>query len=110
MTIPAETQEEAKRVIREGLDAQFKGGVRFSEVRASAMLDEDENDFLNVLVVYDGDSKSLEPRLCNSLYSEIRGRLFDIGLHSIPSISYVDKVDDAKRTDMPSAQGPSGRT
>ena len=109
MTIPAETQEKARQVIREGLDSHFKGGVRFSEIRATALLDQDENDFLNVLVVYEGDRKGLEPRLCNSLYSEIRVRLLDVGLHSIPSISYVDKIDDARRTDVASVKGPSAQ-
>ena len=109
MTIPTETQEKAKRVIWKKLDSHFKGKVRFSEIRASAMLDQDDNDFLNVLVVYEGDRKGLEPRLCNSLYSEIRGRLLDAGLHTIPSISYVDRIDDAKRTDMASVKGPSAQ-
>ena len=109
MTITAETQEKAKQVIWKGLDSHFKGRARFSEIRANAMLDQEENDFLNVLVVYEGDRKGLEPRLCNSLYSEIRGRLLDVGLHTIPSISYVDKIDDAKRTDMASVKGPSAQ-
>ena len=100
MTIPGETQEKAKRVIWDRLDSHFKGKVRFSEIRASAMVDRDDNDFLNVSVVYEGDRKGLEPRLCNSLYSEIRGCLLDVGLHTIPSISYVDKFDDARRGDV----------
>lgn len=107
MTITAETQEKAKQVIWDGLDAHFKGRVRFSEIRTDPMLDQEENDFLNVLVVYEGDRKGLEPRLCNSLYSEIRGRLLEVGLHTIPSISYVDKSDDVKRVDSASLKGPS---
>ena len=110
MTINVETQEKAKKIIWDGLDSHFRGRVRFAGIRASAMLDQDENDFLNVLVVYEGDRKGLEPRLCNSLYSEIRDRLFDIGFYTIPSISYVDKGDDAKRTATASSKGPSGRT
>ena len=109
MTITSETQEKAKQVIWEGLDSHFKGKIRFSEIRADAMLDQEENDFLNVLVVYEGDRKGLEPRLCNSLYSEIRGRLLDVGLQTIPSISYVDTRDDVKRTNSASMKGPSAQ-
>ena len=110
MTISAETQERAKQVIWKGLNSHFKGKVRFSDVRASAMLDQDEDEFLNVLVIYEGDRKGLEPRLCNSLYQEIRGPLLHIGLCTVPSISYVNKADDSMRADTTPVRGPIRQT
>ena len=98
MTISDEIQKKAKHVIWNGVNSHFKGKVRFADIYASPMLDQDEDEFLNVLVVYEGDRKGLEPHLCNSLYQEIRGQLFDIGLSTIPSISYVEKADDGKDT------------
>ncbi len=110
MTISTETQEKAKQIIWKGLNFHFNGKVRFADVHASAMLDQDQDEFLNVLVVYEGDRKNLEPRLCNSLYQEIRGQLFDIGLYTVPSISYVDKADGKKRIGTTPAHGPIRQT
>ena len=96
MTISTETQERARKIIRAGLDAQFKGRVRFADIRSSPMLDQDDEEFLNVSVIYEGDRKGLEPHLCNSLYQGIRDQLVDIGIRTVPSISYVDRADDSK--------------
>ena len=110
MTISAETQDGAKDVIRRGLKSHFKGKVSFADVHASAMLDQDQDEFLNVLVVYEGDYKRLDARLCNSFYQEIKDQLFAIGLCTVPSISYVGRADDGRRLGTTPVKGPVGQT
>ena len=110
MTISADTQARAEGIIRAGLDAQFRGKIKFADVRARPMLDQDEEEFLNVSVVYEGDRKSLEPGLCNSLYQEIEDQLLEIGVCTVPSISYIDKLDDVKRTGKTAGRGPAEQT
>ena len=105
MTISAETQDRAKDIIWRGLKAHFKGNVHFADIRASTMLDQDQDEFLNVLVVYDGNRNGLDARLCNSLYQEVRDQLVDVGLYTVPSISYVDKSDDGKQSDISASSG-----
>ena len=110
MIISTETKDRARDIIWKGLKAHFKGKVHFADIRASAMQDQDQDEFLNVLVVYDGDRNGLDARLCNSLYQEIRAQLFDVGLYTVPSISYVDKSDDGKRSGTTASSGHISQT
>ena len=61
MAISLETQEQAKEIIESGLVSLFRGKVRFDTFRARSMLDEANDEFLQVSVVYEGNREELSP-------------------------------------------------
>ena len=89
-----EAHERAKTIIRDGLDAQFQGKIRFREVRITPRLGAGDEEYLDVQVIYAGALADLNPRLLKSLYSTIEDDLRAIGIEKIPSISYREETED----------------
>ena len=96
MVIATEAQEKARDIIRADLDAQFRGKVRFGSIRITLRLGLDDEEYLDVLVVYDGRREDLQAQVLNSLYERIGDDLRVIGIDSNPSISYRDKTEDSE--------------
>ena len=69
MAITAEALEKAQNIIRDGLDAQFLGKVSFDSVRITPRPGPDDEEYLDVLVVYGSRDEVLAAQLLNSLTS-----------------------------------------
>ena len=93
MTISLEVQEKAKEIILAGLQAQSHGSVRFCDIRAERKLNAVDEEFLHAYVSYDGPREDLDVHLLNSLHEEIEPQLLEIGILTIPSVSYIDKSE-----------------
>ena len=100
MAITAEALEKAENIIRDGLDAQFLGTVNFDSVRITPRLGPDDEEYLDVLVVYDSRDGDLSAQLLNSLYERIGDDLRALGIDRSPSISYRDKTEDEPWSDL----------
>ena len=100
MAINAEALEKAQTIIREGLDVQFQGRVNFDSVRITPRPGPDDEEYLDVLVVYDSKDGDLVAQLLNSLYERIGDDLRAIGIDRSPSISYRDKTEDSEGSDL----------
>ena len=96
MVITTEAQEKAKDIIRADLEEQFRGKVRFGSIRITPRPGPDEEEYLDVLVVYDGRREDLQAQVLNSLYERIGDDLRVIGIEKTPSISYRDKTEDSE--------------
>ena len=94
MTTVQETYDEASRIIRDGLNVCFDGAVDFSEVRITPRDGADEEQYLDVQVIYDGSPSDMDPGLLNSLYHTIEDELRAIGIQEVPVISYRVKAED----------------
>ena len=100
MVITTEALEKAQDIIRAGLDAQFRGKVRFDSIRITPRPGPDDEEYLDVLVVYDNRDEDLVVQLLNSLYERIGDDLRAIGIDRNPSISYRDKSEDSAWSDL----------
>ena len=100
MVITTEAQEKAKDIIRADLDAQFRGKVRFGSIRITPRPGPDDEEYLDVLVVYEGRREDLQAQVLNSLYERIGSDLRVIGIDKNPSISYRDRTEDSERSGM----------
>jgi hypothetical protein len=104
-----ETHEKAKTIIRDGLDAQFQGKVRFREVRITPRLGAEDEEYLDIQVIYAGKPADLNPRLLNSLYGTIEDDLRAIGIEKIPSISYREETEDRELSEAMQASSLGGK-
>ena len=107
MAITTEAREKAQTIIREGLDAHFRGKVSFDSVGITPRSGPDDEDYLDVLVVYSGSDGDLAARLLNSLYERIGDDLRAIGIDASPSISYRNRTESSKLSD-PERMRPFG--
>jgi hypothetical protein len=100
MAITAEALEKVQNIIRDGLDTQFRGRVSFDSIRITPRLGPDDEEYLDVLVVYDSGDEALVAQLLNSLYERIGDDLRVIGIDKSPSISYREKSEDSEWSDL----------
>ena len=108
MPIPVEAQNKAKEIIMAGLRAQDHGNVQFIAIRAEPMLDQYDEEFLNVSVIYEGRREDLKHRLLGSLNRQIKDKLLAAGIGHVPSVSYIDKTEDSEWS-QPAAADPPDR-
>ncbi len=106
MVTSQEAHEKAKDIIQGALDVQFQGKVRVHEIRITPRLGDDDEVYLDVQVIYDGEPTDLNPRLLNSLYGTIEDELRAAGVEKIPSISYREKTEDSEWSEMVRASPP----
>ena len=62
MTVPKELQEKAREIIKDVLDAKFKGKNGFPKIRMKTDVDEWGEEYLNVVVIYTGAYEDLKIR------------------------------------------------
>ena len=109
MVTSQDAHEKAKNIIERGLEAQFQGKVRFTEIRITPRTGDDDEEYLDVQVIYDGRPSDLNPRLLNSLYGIIEKDLRAIGIEKIPTISYREKTEDSGWSLPAQAASPGGQ-
>ena len=109
MVIVQDAQQKAKDIIQNGLRSHFQGKVRFHEVRATARPGADDEEYLDVQVIYTGKPGDLNPGLLNSLYGTIENDLRAIGIEKVPSISYREKTEDSEWSEPAHASPPLGQ-
>ena len=111
MVTSSETHERAKGIIQSELDTHFQGKVCFHELcgllpRSGA----DDEEYLDIQVIYVGKPSDLNPGLLNSLYGVIERDLRAIGVEKIPSISYREKTEDGEWSELVQAVPPEAQS
>ena len=109
MAISLETQEKAKEIILAGLRAQSHGLVRFCDIHATVRLNGEDEEFLDVVVIYEGPREDLNVHQLNALHGEIEPQLIEVGVMHIPPVGYTDRPSyDQMLSEMAEAR-PQGR-
>ena len=105
MAIALETQEKAKMIVLAGLRAQAHGSVRFCDIWAEVARNAEDEEFLDMRAIYEGPYEDLNMRALIALHREIRPQLREIGIHHVPSVSYIPKSEyDRLQSEMTAAR------
>ena len=83
-------------IVRKMLTERFTS-IAFGPIRVIPAVDEfgdgDGEEYLRILVVFDGDQKALDARWTSTLIRRIRPKLFDVGVEEFPSFSFISKSE-----------------
>ncbi len=71
------------------LENKFGGHLEFDEIRVVPRLDQWDEEYLQIYVVFDGDGDLLDPNWLNGLYWEIRPELIELRVAGVPPQSYA---------------------
>ena len=105
MAISLEVQEKAKEIILAGLRAQAHGSVKFRDIHATVRLNAIDEEFLDVVVIYEGPREELNVHQLNALHGEIEPQLSESGVLQIPSVGYTDQASyDQMLSDLAAAR------
>lgn len=96
MTIPEDQTRQAEAMISDYLQIHHRNKVASQTINAKPALDLDNEEYLNVWVIYDGEPNSLDPRLLNSLHRVVMEPLRNLGIHARSSISYIHQSEAHK--------------
>ena len=81
-------------IVRRTLAERFSG-IAFGPIRVIPAIDEfgdgDGEEYLRILIVFDGDQAALDAHWTSTLIRRVRPKLFDAGVKEFPSFSFVSK-------------------
>ena len=92
-------KEQVAAIYRSHLEKKFGDQLVFDEIHVNPRLDEWDEEYLEIRVVFDGDGDLLEPSWLNGLYWQMRPELLDLGVTNFLADSYIDKAEIADWTD-----------
>ena len=83
------------KFVKDDLDGYFKGAFVFDPIRVTLEIDYwgDGEEYLVIIVVFDGDQKLLSPRWTVGLTSRLRNKLEDEGIMAFPVTRFMEKSD-----------------
>ena len=92
-------KEQVAAIYRSHLEKKFGDRLTFDEIHVTPRLDEWDEEYLEIRVVFDGDGDLLEPNWINGLYWQMQPELLELGVTNFTSESYIDKAEIADWTD-----------
>ena len=91
MRITDEQTSQANAITLECLNNHHQNSIPFQQVWTREAYDFHDVPFLDVWVIYDGEPDDLDIARLNSFDTYLMTKLKEIGIHAIPSISYVPR-------------------
>ena len=92
--ITEESAEKAADIVREVLEERFGGGeMVFHQVFAKQRFDHDDDEYLHIYIVYEGDWKLLDPDWTRTLVGRITPQLTELGIPYPASKSFIPKYE-----------------
>ncbi len=86
--------EKVKEIFAETLNGHYAGEVVFGPIVVNPDVDWCGDDYLRVLIVYDGDQQRLEPDWTGGgLILKVRPKLEAAGITEFPSPSFIDQAE-----------------
>ena len=87
--------EKVAAIVGQELRERFAGQLVFDPIRVIPAVDEygDGEEYLRVMIVFEGDQEALDAGWTSGLIRRIRPKLFDAGVKEFPSLSFVGKSE-----------------
>lgn len=88
-----EAKEKVKAIVRNTLGERFAGDFIFDPIVVIPEIDEYGDDYLDIIIVFDGDQASLDPSWTLGLIGRIQPHLAVVGIEAFPVPSFVVKSE-----------------
>ena len=90
-----EVKQKVIDLVREDLTEKFgpEDPITFDPIVIDLRYDPDDEPYLHIYVVYDGDQELLEPLWTADLIGRMWPKLIDMGIPSLPGKSFVEKSE-----------------
>ena len=85
------------KLVGDALRERFKAdGLVFDPIIAERAVDHYGDEYVDIFVIFDGDQKKLDARWINGLWMTRAPEMEELGLTSVPGISFVEKSEWAE--------------
>ena len=92
-TTSATVTDEVANIVRQTLEEKFGDSLVFDPIEVIPKIDLDGDEYLHIYMVYDGDYELLDTAWTLGLYGLLWPKLIELGVESVPSLSFVEKSD-----------------
>lgn len=88
-------REKIAEIVKETLEERFADDFVFDPVLVMPAIDGDGSGdpYLQIMIVFDGDQKLLDPGWTSGLIRRIRPKLIEAGVEEFPSPSFITKAE-----------------
>ena len=80
-------------LVRQDLEECFGDKLAFDPILVFDRVDHDDDDYLDIIIVYEGDRKHLDPKLTVGLVRRITPQLLELDTPWPPSRSFVERSE-----------------
>ncbi len=80
-------------IVSKTLAQRFEDEFVFDPIIVKPETDRDGEEYLHIIIVFDGDQKHLDPEWTAGLLGRIRPKLIEMGIDEFPSKSFVEKSE-----------------
>ena len=85
------------KLVGDALRERFKDdGLIFDPIIAERVVDHYGDEYVDIFVIFDGDQKKLDARWINGLWMMLDPEMEELGITSVPGISFVEKSEWAE--------------
>ena len=88
-----EAKEKVKTIVRNTLEKRFASDFIFDPIVVVSEIDEYGDDYLDIIIVFDGDQANLDPSWTSGLIGRIQPHLAAAGIEAFPVPSFVVKSE-----------------
>ena len=99
--------ENARAVVKNALAELFPDDLTFDPIDVEIRTDQDDDEYLNIHIVFEGASEQITPALSGGLIRHIRPQLAELGFPGVPCWSFVEKSEWVKYFQS-KRDGPAG--
>lgn len=92
-SISCQALETVASIVEEVLTQRFEGEFVFEPIVVKPDVDEYGDDYLRILVIFDGDQGRLDPSWTSTMIRRIRPQMNKAGIPQFPNISYIEKSE-----------------
>lgn len=89
----AVAKEKVEDIVRDTLEERFAGDFIFDPIVVIPEIDEYGDDYLDIIIVFDGDQANLDPSWTSGLIGRIQPHLAAAGIEAFPVPSFVVKSE-----------------
>ena len=84
---------ETRAIVKNALAELFPDGLVFDPIDVEIRTDQDHDEYLNIHIVFEGESGKITPDLSGGLIRHIRPQLAELGFPGVPCWSFVEKSE-----------------
>ena len=92
-TLTQEDREKVAGIVLEDLMERFADDFAFDPIIAKLDVDQYGEDYLRILIIFDGDQDRLDPKWTSGLISRIYPKLIASGLPYFPNPGFIEKSE-----------------
>ena len=109
MPITEQEMENVKRIILDGAKAHFPTAVQFQNVNATVRLDADEEEYIDVELLYTAPTPVLDGHLMNTLFRVTEEPMRASGITARTLVGYTEINDPTRRPyqNLPASPWPA---